>query len=489
MDKKIIILLVVLILIFSILVRAPFKDMYKKDDALMSYGSVRYGTPDLGVTHPLWFQTLSFFYNTFNVDLVTFGLYLSWIFSFLTTLLLFPFSRLFIKNKYLALLPSFFHATNFVVGFWETTGLETSFFAFMILLTFYLYFKKEHSTNLAYIIAGIASLTRPEGIFVLLVLLFYQIRVQKGKFSESFIKSYLLPIIILVGLFVFYLFINEIPNTIMVISFFKGSMIYGITVDKIIHFIYGLGSFASLTIRYLPLAIPFALVFLFVKNKRLVKSVYEPMILLMALIILGYVFFTYNVAIRYFVPVLPFLFVFAAHGFDILSGRKKEIKAALFIAIIISLSFTWVLASHEARLEDYRLRASIETAEWLNENTPEDSLIAVYNVHGANVYFLEREIIDLVGIIRTREAFEDYWLKGIHIHEFVKKRKPDYVVISDDVLQEKHHEEFLEEFSESSELVLKNSVRMKGVGNNYGIYTDLVYKMKWENLSKELVGA
>ena len=103
----------------------------------------------------------------------------------------------------------------------------------------------------------------------------------------------------------------------------------------------------------------------------------------------------------------------------------------------------------------------------------------MYNVHGANVYFLEREIIDLVGIIRTQEAFEDYWLKGVHIHEFVKERKPDYVVISDDVLQEKHHDEFLAEFSDMSELVLKNSASLRGVGNNYGVYTDLVYKMNW----------
>ena len=67
-----IILLMVLILIISILVRAPFKDMYKKDDALMSYGSVKYNTPDLGVTHPLWFQTMIFFYNTFLTNISAF---------------------------------------------------------------------------------------------------------------------------------------------------------------------------------------------------------------------------------------------------------------------------------------------------------------------------------------------------------------------------------------------------------------------------------
>jgi len=470
MNKKLIICLII-ILLLSILVRLPFKDMYKKDDAFTTYASVRDGTSELGITHPLWFYILSLVYRTFHIDLPSLGLYLSWIFSFLTTLFLYPFSKIFIKNENLALLPSFFHATNFVIGFWETTGLETSFFAFLCLFAFFSYFKGYK--NLSYIISGLASITRPEGVFILLVLVLYQLRTEK-----RYLKSYILPIIVLFSLILFYGYI-KIPNTIWVIAFFKGSMIYGVSIEKLFRFVYGFASFVSFMIRYLPLIIPFALVFIISKNKNLLKTRYEPLLLFSILLIGGYIFLTYNVAVRYFIPVIPFIFVMATKGFDILSQQKQTIQVALLLSILISLTFIWVQAKHEAKLEDYRIRENIETARWINENTPRDSKVAIYDIHGINTYFVKREIIDLMGLVRTREAFDEYWRKNIPITEYIKKVKPDYVIFNDIVSEKSYLEEFKNNFSNTSNLVYTDSIRMHGLSNNYGLYETHIYKLVW----------
>jgi hypothetical protein len=124
---------------------------------------------------------------------------------------------------------------------------------------------------------------------------------------------------------------------------------------------------------------------------------------------------------RYVVPALPFFFVPIAAGFEFLwtaarrspaNGPKKNIKWLIYLIAILLVAASWIRLPTELRFRSGQYswncqninEVQVELGKWVNENTPEDAILAV-NDAGALRYFGKRKTIDLLGLNSQRVLF------------------------------------------------------------------------------------
>lgn len=115
------------------------------------------------------------------------------------------------------------------------------------------------------------------------------------------------------------------------------------------------------------------------------------------------------------------------------TGRYK--KPAIFLSYgLIVLSLLLTTRNNIAYADHYAYNVKnindlhVATGKWLNENTPEDAVIAINDIGGIG-YFARREIIDLIGM--ATPDIIPYRLRGESgiIDYFKTVKRPDYLVI------------------------------------------------------------
>lgn len=108
---------------------------------------------------------------------------------------------------------------------------------------------------------------------------------------------------------------------------------------------------------------------------------------------------------RYEIPVMPFFLIVSGSGvyaiWRLCQNRRipRILSTAWVLAIIIvNTAFYWLGARTYATDVAIIESEMVDTAKWINANTPQESVIAAHDI-GALGFFGERQILDLAGLI------------------------------------------------------------------------------------------
>jgi hypothetical protein len=105
---------------------------------------------------------------------------------------------------------------------------------------------------------------------------------------------------------------------------------------------------------------------------------------------------------RYILPAFPILYLWGMIGmlgYITLPNASQRISLLwkTLVAILI-LVFQWLGAEQNARDVVLIETQMVRTAQWVNENLPADSVLAVHDI-GAIGYFTQNPLIDLAGLV------------------------------------------------------------------------------------------
>jgi len=309
--------------------------------------------------------------------------------------------------------------------FYMVFGMESNLFILISLCCIYFYFKKK--LYLLSVFSALLILTRGEGIFLLIVLLFLILKENK---KEIKLKHFLLFILILSAHFLFNYFYydNIFPQTLTA---------------KIAQGKSGLwGRFGFLT----------GANFLFGKAFNN-QAFYIIIVLIFALI--GFanhykekfllILFTYTILITFFylalhipnyhwyycIHMLTF-FILVSYGcYDIFLYFSKKITIHARRYILLFLIFIYPLGTQAQMFillhKEVPDKEYTAIGEWIKNNTPADSKIAVVEI-GHLGWYSERYIIDILGLVNPMNA---EFIGQKQFSKWFDYYKPDYILVHD----------------------------------------------------------
>lgn len=418
-----------------------------------------------GFTNFLWVILLSKFYY-FNADLeitsqilsTFFGLAVIWITYLLSRLSLIKDNTSFIDHSF-TLLPPLLVSFSAPMIYWSVSGMETSLFIFLTLLSLYYFFIRESRTKFgkAFIIVSIInSLLRPEGLFFFILICFYELFStfinEKFKFRISLKKYFnnsrnreflyfFIPIILFIVfrlIYYGYLF----PNTFYAKTEFTSQFL-----------VRGWEYFYEFAESNLVFGVLLILpIFTFKKNKNEISFFYFFTLLnFIAIIIIGGDVLPIY---RFFLPFLPLIFIFSVKGIIslteyITNGNIIIHKISLALLILI-ISF-FAITNYQNQLPIILEKKSYESglvkkmkiyADWIVSsgfNKKEKISVALSTI-GSFSYNINARVIDIVGLTNEYIAHNPKIVEGIdeelpvlwkerHYNaEYVLNEKPDYII-------------------------------------------------------------
>ncbi len=298
----------------------------------------------------------------------------------------------------------------FLAGEWHlvwaaVSGMETIFYAAVILAVFWLLRKQPHLTWAAGALAGLAVWVRPDGMTLLGPALFVIVLTER-TWRERLKRA--LPALAAFALGVgLYLLFNRLlagawlPNTF-----------YAKQAEYAIYQQFPLWQ-RFFSLAELPLVGAGVLLLpgaIFAAWRAWREQRWT--MLAMAIWWLGYTLLyamrlpvTYQHG-RYLMPAMPVFYVLGAVGTTWLlldarvSGRLGFVLRRVW-ALSITLAWIGFLGiGAKSYADDVAIIETemVSTAHWINENTPADALIAVHDI-GAIGYYSQRDLIDLAGLV------------------------------------------------------------------------------------------
>jgi arabinofuranosyltransferase len=319
------------------------------------------------------------------------------------------------------------------------SGLETSFFTLLVLLTIVLYriFLQRREPRLLFrlgLAAAAAAMTRPEGFFVfgLLLLHFLSERRTFGFVPWSFFSRLLLVFVPIAGGYSFlgYLYYGSLwPNSINAKVGWSGEQ-----------FLRGLHYFKIFALNNPVLILVLVLSLLFFKKMgALLRFIIELAVFFVIFNIavggdwmFGYRLFHTGILLASL--LIPFVMVNIIERF---SAWKLSFRMPLaFLIVCISLLLTLAVSQFDrhityARQEKY-VHIGIRAGRWMNRFFKPDSLLATDQA-GAVAYYSRLPVVDMMGlndkVIAHRKAIPKEW-RGIEkgSGRYVLSRRPDYIM-------------------------------------------------------------
>jgi hypothetical protein len=274
-------------------------------------------------------------------------------------------SRLLELDSYSSLIACAFLALAGPFATWATSGMETNLFTLLVVASCYheiSYWKSRHKGSLifSFSFCFLAALTRPEGLGIFILLLsLHSYRALVEKQSKEIINYAVLALLIFVIPFSIY-FIWRISYY----GYLFPLTYYAKTGGGILRWVRGAKYFWFFIIHFLiPLA-PLLIYLFWVKRDKLKRtnlfshSRFNSIIvskryglILCGVICLGYSSYIvliggdYMAMYRFFVPILPFIYILiAATYFQLVnvSGISKKRNYLIFTLIVISLAGTFL---------------------------------------------------------------------------------------------------------------------------------------------------
>lgn len=366
-----------------------------------------------GYTNFLWTIVTAPFTQIKSVDVSIFSSSLGLLISMVNILLVALISRQFNGKlsgylKYLILLPPLFLALDNSIAFWAIGGMEFPMYTLFILGIVYNYFKiNDHKKHLYYLILFVmlCTLTRPEGNMIVVITLVHMFLFRKhiGSFWKVFFTITSCYVIFCLVYYGFkYLFYGQlIPNT------FYAKGVTDISMNLVLGTKYlALCVGTRIYIFIFILFIPFKKAFGDLKLSYLLGFVLIYIIYLVA------VGGDWMIANRFFVPIVPMLYILSAIGFlnvikkisQYLNNEEKAMKiAGVSSAILAILLFVLTLSLLEYKqliIKDNNARYEMQWSmfgKWLKMNVDPNTVIAV-GPAGKIPYYSELYTIDMWGL-------------------------------------------------------------------------------------------
>ncbi|MCI0450538.1 MAG: tetratricopeptide repeat protein [Chlorobi bacterium] len=330
----------------------------------------------------------------------------------------------FIKENWLAIAASLIFVLDKWLNFISVTGMETTLHIFLIIACFFYYHRKNAAAFA--LTLGLTIWTRPDAIalfFAILLDYFLLFYLKKNAPKENvetilFSKQDLMKIGIITGTilsayFAMNLIISGtiLPNTYGAkVSYYSAEFRSRADFLKIEVWDYFTES------AYMLLIFPFAL--------AVIKTLTDIFHLkynrnFLAVIFIFTLIFIYWYKLpyahrfgRYLMPVIPFyilLFTYGSREFfkwfskyladkNLINGLNVMFLAA--VTIYFGSSYYKNKELYQEQCRHIYIR-QVLTAQWLKNNTPENSVIATHDV-GAIAFYSERKIVDIVGLINPQ---------------------------------------------------------------------------------------
>jgi len=455
MDRKIQFILLLIIAI-SFLARlyvalSPIDALITKtmqDDAFIGISVARNIALGKGITYngvdktngfqPLWVFTIAPIYLFFNgVDALHAILVFASFLEVLSIILIFKISQKFLSDN-LSLIVTALYGLNPFVIFQTIGGIDVVLSVFFVLLAFYYYNLKNRRELVLGLILGLAIFTRMDNIFLLLSFVFHNFWINRKNLFLAMKKSLLIiiPAIIVVSPWFLWSFINFgkiIPSSSegSFVSYhysFRDIPLFSVlennimkTAGTILHLFGITGETLSISSIILTLFIFSCFVLSYKDLKKML-----PILLFAIFLSMFYIFYLWRIHVRYFLPIFPFVSLVCVTGINNAVSKYPKIKAMAFFAIFAVL-FSYIIFNgfEQWRRGYYNWQYEMyEGTKWIRENTEKSDVIgSLYS--GTNIYFSERKVINLDGLLNS-EAGDA--IKEKRLYSYMKERGVKYWV-------------------------------------------------------------
>jgi len=417
---------------------------FTQDDAFISYRYVEnlvqgnglvfnLGERVEGFTNFLWIIILSVFARL-GLNIIVVSKILGVASGCITLILLYQLSRMFFPKKewLLSLLPPLLLTASSAFAYWSISGLETSLFVMMVLLSVYLYLTRP----MLWVISCAASaLVRPEGALIFGVLLLHQAVSEKGELKKA-LKH--------LGAFVLLLF----PFAVFKLVYYGDLLpnpFYAKTDLSLEYVRSGLEYFWQFLQHYGLWGLIYLLPLLLYRS----LDSRSRLLLFLSLVYTLYIILVGGDVLkvhRFFLPILPALYLLLVICADRVSRwiKNRLRKSAILAFVLLGISalfyaspYTWIA---DARGAEKGLVEKMEfTAEYLNEHYPQRFTIALPTIGTLSYLLGERaEVIDMLGLVDRYIAKNPEKLPGIaatwkerkYNGRYVLSRDPDFILFS-----------------------------------------------------------
>jgi hypothetical protein len=426
-----------------------------------------------GFTSLLWVLLLSISY-LINVDPISYAKFLSIGFGYLTIISTYYFTKLLLRRLtadsspfselnifLLSLIPSCLLLFSGTYYYWSVSGMGTTLFTFLVTMGLYFLIRELPDGKISLrsaILFGIACLTRPEGIYIvslvlLMIFISYWIKPELNLknaiistyklFGLKFLLIIILPNLLLL-IFRLAYFGYPLPNTFYAKTGFHLAQLYN-----------GLKYFYAFIKSYMLFGTLFILPVFLLFSNRLGRE----RLLLYGLTIcytLYIIFVGGDVLIlhRFFLPIMPSLYVLIfLVVIDLVFIMNSRLGLKKYSSVFVMVFFTLVIFINYNYNADYaRKRASrqngliytmMDVGKWMSEYSSRKNvkLTIAASTIGALKYYANSRVIDMMGLTDSYithnpeyiGAISDRWLAGNerkYNTSYILKNKPDFIVFS-----------------------------------------------------------
>ncbi|MEW6195948.1 MAG: tetratricopeptide repeat protein [Bacteroidota bacterium] len=418
-----------------------------------------------GFSSLLWVLILSFT-TLLGYEIVSTAQLLGVLFGALVVILLLPFSKLIFRNMnnddekinpVFTIIPTSMLAFNGAFQYWAISGMETTLFVLLITAALYFYFSQKNDRHffLSSFLFMLSSLARPEANLVFAIVLIHLFinstkintgeKVVKKIFSKKnifFSIIYLLPnLVYLIFRLIYYGYL--LPNT-----FYAKT---GLSIEYI-------ATGIDYTIDFMKTYMLWGLIYL-APVYLIFKKKLKGDLLLLFIIILSYTSYVIFVGgdvlpiYRFFLPVLPFLFlIFALVIYQIFNITAQNgspiIKIYLPMLIFIAVvSFNYFMPKDTiekfAFFEDNLVAKMSSTGRWLHDyqNYHNKKLTVAASTIGALSYYSDATVVDMLGLTDETVAHNPKpidqisesatgWKERKYNADYILSQKPDFIYFS-----------------------------------------------------------
>jgi hypothetical protein len=305
-----------------------------------------------------------------------------------------------------ALFPSLLLTSNSAFAYWSISGLETTFFVMVVLLSVYLYFTDE---RLMIISSAVSGLIRPEGVLVFAVLVLHKFLWKKDGLKQCLLfvvcfSSLLVPFLLFKVLYYGEILPNPFyAKTGLSLEYLKTGVTY------LWLFLRHYGLWGALYL--IPLAV--------YRDLRIGEKL---------MLLLPYIYTLYIIIVggdvlrvhRFFLPIIPYLYVlFSLTLMRIrLMKRKRFVSPTILLSLAIVYSILtfflprqWIMNVRRTEIGFYRTMS--EYSQILKQSFGTNFTLAVTTI-GAISYLTEAKVIDMLGLTDPYIAKHPQSIPGIH---------------------------------------------------------------------------
>ncbi len=287
--------------------------------------------------------------------------------------------------------------------YWSTSGMETTFFASLLILGFYYALKEKNNLLIASLFLILATLVRMEGIlyFISIVLAYIAHNyISIRKKDKLYLKQLLLIIIPFFlamsawELWRFYYYGSLLPNTYF-IKMPGPDQVFPISrgIVYIANFWNSIGGILVLLLSF---------IFLFSRYPIFPKVFYIFIQLLWHL----YIRETngdWMVLHRFYIHLVPFIFIFLSISIESVLKNRRTLNLFIFAYFMgFSLYSTYFYRNIQYD-NTIGLQSEVHVGKWLMNNVDHDKTLAVLNA-GALPYFSKLKTIDYYGLMNSELA-------------------------------------------------------------------------------------